>query len=270
MSLLACKGVDLSIADIQVVRSLDLSVARGESWSLLGPNGIGKTTLLRCLAGLIEPDAGDVNLDTLPLSAMRRRNVAQKLGMLQQHTVYLFDADVLQIALTGRHPHLKRWDREGMNDMRRAEAALQAVDLEGFSRRGVTSLSGGEARRLAFAALLVQDPEVLLLDEPTNHLDMRHQLQIMEIISKLVSEERRSALTAVHDVNLAVRYSSHALMLFGGGEWRAGPSREVLTRANLERLYGCEVESVATPSGPRFYPVAGESLASSRLSRKAW
>jgi iron complex transport system ATP-binding protein len=268
MSRLACRGLDVSIADIQVTRSLDLSLVGGESWSLLGPNGIGKTTLLRCLAGLIEPDAGEIEMEAQPLSAMTRRNVARKLGMLQQHTVYLFDAEVLQIALTGRHPHLKRWDREGKDDVRQAEAALHAVDLEGFSRRGVTSLSGGEARRLAFAALLVQDPEILLLDEPTNHLDMRHQLQIMEITAQLVSRGRRIAFTALHDVNLAVQYSSHALMLFGGGEWQAGPSREVLTRANLERLYGCEVESVETETGPRFYPLAGASLATSWLSRK--
>lgn len=256
MSPLHCHQLDVGIADVMVVRSLTLSLNPGELWGLLGPNGIGKTTLLKCLAGLIEPDRGDVILGDQILSDMARRNIALRLGMLQQHTLYLFDANVLQIALTGRHPHLRRWDRESSRDFERAKSALSSVGLEGFSERGVTTLSGGEARRLAFATLLVQEPEVMLLDEPTNHLDMRHQVQIMDIAARLVVDENRAALAALHDVNLASSYCSHVLLLFGDGEWKAGTVDEVLTRANLEQLYGCAVETIQTQSGHRFHPVS--------------
>lgn len=268
MMLLECRGVDVTIAGIEVTRGLDLALRPGELWGLLGPNGIGKTTLLKCLAGLRAPDKGEIRLHDRPLASMSRREVARRLGMLQQHTVYLFDASVLQIALTGRHPHMGRWDREHSGDVQRAERALQAVDLDGFEARGVTSLSGGEARRLAFAALLVQDPRVLLLDEPTNHLDLRHQLSIMEVATNLVRQGERTALSALHDVNLAARYCTHVLMLFGTGEWRAGRCEEILGRASLERLYGCEVEEIETAAGARFHPVSSGSVTFSCTSSK--
>ena len=183
--------------------------------------------------------------------------------MLQQHTVYLFDSSAIQIALTGRHPHLRQWDRESQADIQAAQKALHAVGLEHFENRDVTSLSGGEARRLAFATLLVQDPDILLLDEPTNHLDLRTQLQIMDIASKNVASKNQVALCALHDVNLAARYCSHVLMLFGDGEWQAGESPEMLRGDLLERLYGCQVETIETAHGPRFHPLGVDSGATS-------
>jgi iron complex transport system ATP-binding protein len=255
MTLLSCRDLDVSIAGIPVVRSLNLALRPGEFWGLLGSNGIGKTTLLKCLAGLIPPDGGAIELDSQPLGSMTRKEAAQRLGMLQQHTVYLFDSSALQIALTGRHPHLKRWDRESHDDVEMATNALSAVGLDGFADREVTSLSGGEARRLAFASLLVQAPGILLLDEPTNHLDLRHQLQIMDIASGLVTRQGNVAFSALHDVNLAARYCSHILMLFGEGEWKAGSCSEMLESELLERLYGCRVETIETANGPRFHPL---------------
>lgn len=255
MSALACLNLDVSIAGIAVARKLDIEFNPGEFWGLMGSNGIGKTTLLKCLAGLNVPENGAVELDSKPLNELTRRQTAQRLGMLQQHTVYLFDSSAVQIALTGRHPHLNRWDRESESDLIAAKTALQAVGLDRFEDRQVTSLSGGEARRLAFATLLVQDPEILLLDEPTNHLDLRHQLQIMNIAAQNVADRNQLALCALHDVNLAARYCSHILMLFGNGEWQAGKSSEMLRGDLLERLYGCQVETVETAHGPRFHPL---------------
>lgn len=254
-SLLACRNLAVSIADVSVVRELDLELRPGEFWGLMGSNGIGKTTLLKCLAGLSQPNEGEISLDGAPLKTLSRKQVAQRLGMLQQHTVYLFDSSAMQIALTGRHPHLKRWDSESPKDFEAARNALAAVDLERFEDREVTSLSGGEARRLAFAALLVQAPRVLLLDEPTNHLDLRHQLRIMDIAARNVAGQEQLALCALHDVNLASRYCSHILMLFGDGDWQAGEAQDMLREDLLERLYGCRVETIETAHGRRFHPL---------------
>ena len=254
MTSLVCQSLDVSIAGQAVCNDLDLELAGGQFWGLLGPNGIGKTTLLKCMAGLTLPDAGTVLLQNQAIEKLPRRVIARLLGMLQQHTVYVFDASVLETALTGRHPHLSYWQREGADDKQKAMEEIRAVDLAGFEARSVTGLSGGEARRLAFASLMIQEPAILLLDEPTNHLDMKHQVRIMNRIDKQVKEERRSALTALHDVNLAARYCSHILMLFGNGEWRAGPADELLTGDLLEKLYQCRVETVETSSGRRFLP----------------
>lgn len=251
---LNCQSLDVSIAGITICRQLNLELGAGQFWGLLGPNGIGKTTLLKCMAGLMPADAGTVLLENQAIDKLPRRTIARHLGMLQQHTVYVFDASVLETALTGRHPHLGYWEREGATDRQKALAAIRAVDLEGFEARSVTGLSGGEARRLAFASLMVQEPAILLLDEPTNHLDMKHQIRIMDRVEKQVNEEQCATLAALHDVNLAARYCSHILMLFGDGEWQAGPTAELLNRKTLEKLYQCPVESVQTSGGSRFLP----------------
>ena len=254
MTSLVCQSLDVSIGGKDICSKLDLDLEPGQFWGLLGPNGIGKTTLLKCMAGLIAPDAGSVLLENQAIDKLPRRAIARLLGMLQQHTVYVFDAGVLETALTGRHPHLGYWEREGPQDKQKALDAIRAVDLEGFEARSVTGLSGGEARRLAFASLIVQEPAILLLDEPTNHLDMKHQVRIMNHVEMQVGEEQRSAMIALHDVNLAARYCSHILMLFGDGDWQAGPVNELFNQENLERLYQCPVEPVQTASGKRFLP----------------
>jgi len=253
---LECQSLHVSIADTVICRNLDIKVSPGQFWGLLGPNGIGKTTLLKCMAGLKPPDAGTVTLGSQPIESLPRRAIARLVGMLQQHTVYVFDASVLETAMTGRHPHLAYWEREGAQDKQKALDAIRAVDLEGFESRSVTGLSGGEARRLAFAALIVQEPTIFLLDEPTNHLDINHQIRIMNRVELQVQKQARCAMIALHDVNLAARYCSHILLLFGDGEWQAGPVTELLTPENLERLYQCPVETVETSAGRRFLPAA--------------
>jgi iron complex transport system ATP-binding protein len=254
MTVLECKHLELQIGDVEVAANLDLKLAPGEFWGLLGPNGIGKTTLLKCLAGLSTPASGQILLESRDLNTLPRKLVARHIGMLQQHTIYVFDSSVMQTVLTGRHPHLAYWEREGPNDLEKAHEALHAVELDGFAGRSVTGLSGGEARRLAFAALLVQDPEVMLLDEPTNHLDLRHQVQIMGMIRNRIRQGEYSAIAALHDINLAARYCSHILMLLGNGNWEAGPRETMLNETNLEKLYGCPVEMIQGKNGSRFHP----------------
>jgi len=258
MTALSCNHLNLRIADVQVVTDFNLELKPGSLWGLLGSNGAGKTTLLRCMAGLLPPDDGDVLLESRSIDELPRRVLARHVGMLQQHTAYVFDSNVMQIALTGRHPHLGHWQREGPEDIEKALQALTAVGLEDFVERNVANLSGGEARRLAFAALLVQQPDILLLDEPTNHLDLRHQLQIMGMIRSRTVFDGAAGIAALHDVNLAARYCTHVVMLFGQGQWCAGTTSEMLNESSLERLYGCAVEELNGREGARFYPLTAD------------
>jgi len=255
MTRLKCSHLDLSIAGIQVVADFNLELSPGSFWGLLGSNGVGKTTLLKCLAGLLPPKGGQVLLESRAMDELPRRVLARHVGMMQQHTAYVFDSSVLQIALTGRHPHLGYWQRESPADIDKTQAALAAVGLGDFTQRSVTGLSGGEARRLAFAALLVQEPDIMLLDEPTNHLDLRHQVQIMGMIRDRTVGAASTAIAALHDVNLAARYCSHVVMLFGQGQWCAGSTGQMLSESSLQRLYGCAVEKLDGTQGPRFYPL---------------
>lgn len=256
MSVFSCRDLEVHIGGICVARDLSLDIHPGEFWGLLGPNGIGKTTLLKCLAGLERPAGGSVLLESRDIDVLPRKLLARHIGMLQQHTVYVFDSSVIQTVLTGRHPHLGYWEREGPVDFEMARSALDSVDLEGFSERSVTGLSGGEARRLAFATLLLQQPDLMLLDEPTNHLDLRHQLRIMRMIREHTQRKDGSALAALHDINLAARYCSHIVMLFGKGDWIAGPATDMLNEEALQKLYGCPVERLESRLGPRFHPAS--------------
>jgi iron complex transport system ATP-binding protein len=236
MNRLGCRGLTLSIGGVSIVREFDFALEPGSFWGLLGANGTGKTTLLKCLAGLRTPDVGQVELDGIRIDELPRRVLARHVGMLQQHTAYAFDSSVLQTALTGRHPHLGYWQREGQEDIGKAIAALDAADLNGLAERSVTGLSGGEARRLAFATLLVQEPRIMLLDEPTNHLDLRHQVWIMGMIRALSMQSEGAAIAALHDVTCGTVLQPRADALWQ----RRWAARTVeVDETSLERLQLC-------------------------------
>ena len=178
--ILECRDLCVSIGGQRVVDSLDLEVSAGQSIGILGPNGVGKTTLLLALAGVRGKDAGTVSLDGRDMARLPRREIARGLGMLTQNTRFAFDASALEVALSGRHPHIGTLGRESAADIDTARKALEDVGLDALAERSCRELSGGEQRRLALATVLAQDPAVMLLDEPTNHLDPARQVAILD------------------------------------------------------------------------------------------
>lgn len=255
-ALLSAHDLDVEIGDVRVATDLNLAIGAGEFWGLLGPNGVGKTTLLKTLAGVFEPLTGGIRLQGEPMHELSRRQIARRLGMLPQHTHYAFDATCLETALVGRHPHLKAWSRERRVDRMMAREALADLGLLALADRSCMDLSGGESRRLALATVLVQDPGVMLLDEPTNHLDPANQVTILNVLERRVREQRKSAIMALHEVNLATCYCSHVVLLYGNGEWDAGPTAQLLTAENLSRLYRCRIRLI-DDGRQRVFAVAG-------------
>ena len=162
----------LAVAGRTLCRDLSARFVPGENWVILGANGSGKTTLLHTLAGLRRPEAGEVRLDGRALGDIPHRRRARRLGVLLQDYEAALPATVLDVVLTGRHPHLGRWQWEDETDRQLAAKALAAMDLAGFGARLLATLSGGERRRAEIAALLAQDAPVGLLGEPTNHLPL--------------------------------------------------------------------------------------------------
>ena len=255
--ILSIRDLDVQIGSVVVADKLDLDVESGQFWGLLGPNGVGKTTLLKTLAGVHPAERGQIRLDGQLLDGLSRRHIARRLGMLSQHTDYAFDATCEQTALVGRHPHLKAWSRETRADRALARQALADLGLSDLAERSCMSLSGGESRRLALATVLVQDPALLLLDEPTNHLDPANQVTILDVLVHRVRNQSRAAIAALHEVNLATCYCTHVVMLMGNGEWLAGPTSELLNTENLSRLYGCRIRLV-DDGQQRVFAVAGQ------------
>lgn len=235
--LLATVDLRVQVQQRVLVDQLNLQVRHGEFWCLLGPNGAGKTLLLHTLAGARAPAAGQVHVAGRPLGAWPLNELACWRGMLPQQLHDAFGAPVLDVVLQGRHPHLSRWSWEGEEDQALARAALQRVDLAGFDDRDVTTLSGGERQRVALATLLVQDPPLALLDEPLAHLDLAHQIAMAELMAAEVRERGRAAVMSVHDLSLAQRVGTHALLLGAGEAW-AGPIDEVLREDTLSRVFG--------------------------------
>jgi iron complex transport system ATP-binding protein len=220
----------------ELVRELSVEFAPGELVAILGRNGSGKTLTLHTLAGLRPPDAGRVTLDGTALPELRRRALALRLGLLPQDLEDAFVTTAIETVLIGRHPHLAFWQWESAADECLARAALAAVDLSDFAARRTDTLSGGEQRRVAVAALLAQQPGIFLLDEPTNHLDPHHQLAVLGLFRELASSGR-TVITTLHDPTLAARFADRVLLLYGDGRWSLGPLATTLTAAKLSELY---------------------------------
>ncbi len=220
----------------ELVRDLSVQFTPGEVVAILGRNGSGKTLTLHTLAGLRTAAAGEVLLDGTPLLQFKRRSVALRLGLLPQDLEDAFVTTAMETVLIGRHPHLALWQWETAEDERLAREALAAVDLQDFAVRRTDTLSGGEQRRVAVAALLAQQPGIFLLDEPTNHLDPHHQLAVLGLFREL-AHQGRTVVTTLHDPTLAARFADRALLLFGDGRWSLGPVSSALTAVSLSELY---------------------------------
>ena len=244
MPLLAAKNLSLSVGELVICQNITLNFEANQIWAILGRNGAGKTTLLHTLAGLRAPLSGSIELLGQPLSHLKKRAVAHKLGILFQQQDEPFPASVIETALIGRHPFIKSWRGESYKDFDIATKALRSVELEGFQDRFSNSLSGGEKQRLKIATLLTQTPQIMLLDEPTNHLDLNHQIKLLNLIVHSIKERQGLIIMVLHDLNLAARFCTHALLLNANDEPLQGTLADVLQTQHLERAYGWPVERI--------------------------
>jgi iron complex transport system ATP-binding protein len=251
--MLAVENVSLAMAGRTLCSALSFVVNPGERWVVVGPNGVGKTTLLATLAGLRPPASGTVRIEGRAIREWTPRERALRVGLLPQDTIDAFPDTALEIAISGRHPHVARWRAESPDDVAAATTALADVDCAGLAQRNVQTLSGGERRRVALAMLLAQDPAIMLLDEPTNHLDVAHEVRVLDLLARRVSTGRRAIVMSIHDLTLAARHASHAL-LFGSEGVRAGPASEMLTAGNLSALYRQPLVAVPHAGGTAFLP----------------
>ena len=254
--LLSAVDLELAIGDRTLFRGLSFEIAAGECWVILGRNGSGKTTLLHTLAGLRRPAGGRVLMQGTPLEALPRRELARQRGLLQQDSVDVFPATVLETVLGGRHPHLSRWGPEPRESHDIARAAIATVGMEARSDSDVRTLSGGERRRVALAALLAQAPLLYLLDEPSSHLDLHYQLELLDLLHRTVREDGKALLMVLHDLNLAARYADHLIVLDGTAT-RAGPASALLDADALSRLYGVALRAVGDGASRAFVPQRG-------------
>jgi len=256
MSVLATRDLIIDVPGREGGKPLNITIESGQVWGVLGPNGAGKTTLLHTLAGLHAPRSGSVQLNESVLGQLRRRHIAQCLGLVFQDRQDGFPATVLETALIGRHPYLSPWQMEGAEDYARAEDALERLDVAHLRDRLVSTLSGGERQRVAIATVLTQAPNVWLADEPTNHLDLHHQSAVMALMAEQANQGQ-AVIMCLHDLNLAARWCDHVLLLYPNGEACWGPRDSMLVPSALESLYRQKLAVVEVDGAPVFVPIKG-------------
>ena len=227
-----------------LVEGLDWQAGAGQCWCIIGRNGAGKSTLLRTLAGMRAPEGGSVEMDGRALDAWPLPELARRRAFLAQSRSDAFAYRVMETVLMARHPYHADRYWEGSDDHLAAEAALRALDVLDLAPRDVRTLSGGERQRVAIAALLAQDTPLLLLDEPANALDLAHQVSVMRLLAALCREQGKTVVMVGHDLNLAHRVASHALLLMGDGAWRAGPVAEAMQPDILSACLGHPIHTI--------------------------
>ena len=252
--MLRTAGLTVVAGGRELCRGLDLSVAAGELWAVLGCNGSGKTTLLHTLAGLAPAASGHIWVLGKPLAAYPRRALGCALGILLQHEPEEFWGSLAEYVMLGRHPHAHSILGPVAPDVQAVALALAEFDLEALAGRSYVTLSGGERQRARLAQLWAQRPALMLLDEPLQHLDLRHQLQTMELLRQAARDRQCAALLVLHDLTYAGR-CDHMLMMYGDGRFAAGRTEDLLQPQMLESLYGCHVRAFGSGTDVHFIPV---------------
>jgi len=254
MTKLQIKNLSVQIGNKQICTGLNLNLQPAQIWGILGRNGTGKTTLLHSIAGLRQATNGQILLGDCDITQLPRKIIAQKLGLLLQHSEDAFPSSVLETVISGRHPHIENWRWENTDDYVKARQALQQVNMQNFEQRQINELSGGERQRVAIATLLTQDPDIFLLDEPNSHLDLHYQINILHNLSQYAQTRQRIIFMSLHDINLAARFCTHLLFLFDDLKTLSGPADKLLNTNNLSELFQHPINAIKNASQTFYHP----------------
>jgi iron complex transport system ATP-binding protein len=258
------RGLILDVRDVSfrysaaardALSGVSLAVTAGEFVALLGPNGSGKTTLVRVALGLQAPRTGTAAVLGRPVAEWPRRDLARVVAVVPQREDNLFPQRVRETVRLGRYPHLGPWTAERAEDRATVERALERCDVAGLADRWLWALSGGEYQRVRIARALAQEPRLLVLDEPTASLDLRHEMELFELVRRLVDGSGLAAVLVTHDVNLAARFADRLALLSEGVVRAAGRPAEVLRRDVAEAVFGWPLTISSVDDRPQIIPL---------------
>lgn len=258
------KNLRFKYDDSWVLNGLSFEVKEGEILGIIGPNGSGKTTILRILSSVLIPQGGEVRIRGKNLLELKQKEIAQIVGVVPQDTYFPFPFTVGEVVLMGRSPWFSGFGFESSEDLQIASQAMALTNTLSFSNRLIFELSGGERQRVIIARALAQEAQVMLLDEPTAYLDIGYQIEIYDLIKKLNAEKKLTLIIVSHDLNLASEYCDRLILLEGGRIYKMGTPKEVITEDNLSRVYQSKilVEENPITGAPRV------TLLSKLMSRK--
>jgi len=265
MITLELQGVSLGYGRNLVIRNMSFQVTPGELVGLIGPNGCGKTSIIKALSRVISPHSGKILLDGKVISCIPREDLARLVGVVPQNPTLPEAFTAFEIVLMGRNPHLGLLRYEGMRDLAIVWWAMKRTATDSLAERRMSELSGGERQRVTIARVLAQEPKAILLDEPTANLDISHQVELLDLIKNLCLEENLTVLVALHDLNLAAQYCDRLLLISSGRVHAEGTPWEVISPANIKETYGAE--SCVYPHPANHLPVVLLSAGSSKPAK---
>lgn len=235
---LEVQGLRFGYNNSEVLKGIDFKAMPGRLLSLVGPNGSGKSTLLRCMNNILTPSQGLVAVDGREVRSLSRMEAARIMSYVPQSIHRVFPHSVFDVVAMGRRPHLG-W-RGGGRDKEKVWEVLDRMGLVELAMNPFTRLSGGQQQKVLIARTLVQETGLILLDEPTSNLDIWHQLDVLNVARTMVEEKGVTVIMAMHDLNLAARYSHDLLMLKDGQVVMTGGPEDVLTRDNIADVYNVD------------------------------
>ncbi|KGM96197.1 ABC transporter ATP-binding protein [Clostridium botulinum] len=234
------KALDLQVylGNNHILKGVSIEVRKKEFVGIIGPNGSGKSTLLKCIYRSLKPSKGTILIDDKDINSFSIKETARTFAVMSQFNNYNFDFTVLDMVLMGRAPHKGFIERDNALDYRIVRESLEKVEMQDYSKRNFSSLSGGEKQRIILARALAQKTPGLILDEPTNHLDIKYQLQLMSIVKGL----NKTVVAAIHDLNIAAMYCDKIYAMKSGKIFKYGTPKEVLTKDIIKELYDVEAD----------------------------
>lgn len=238
------KGCD----DTPVLKEISALIRGPQVVSILGPNGVGKSTLIHCINKILEPTGGKVFLDDVETTEYSLKDMAKRISYVPYSSSDTFPLTVVDTVLLGRHPHAG-WKTTD-EDLRKVYEVLERLDISDLAMRFFNELSAGQHQKVMLARGLVQEPDVILLDEPTSNLDIRHQLGISRMLRELSRTDGILVIMISHDLNIAARYSDNIILMHEGRIFAAGSPKDVLTEENIRTVYGVESKIIDDEGRP--------------------
>jgi len=261
MNIIQVENLSFSYTRQPILQNLTFAVPGGVFLAIAGPNGAGKTTLLSLLCGLLKPKAGSVTIDAANVNSYSVKRLAQKIALVRQEFVPVFDFTVAEVVAMARTPYSNILSFETQADMRIIADALEVTDTAKFARRTLRELSGGERQRVFIARALAQDTPILLLDEPTSFLDFRHQIAVYDLLKNMQQEKDKTIVTVTHDINLAAQYCDQTLLLAGDNAYYTGRTQAILSCRNIEEVFGVKTVALDVGQHTFFFPLGKRAAA---------
>lgn len=236
------KNIYAGYNEVDVIHDISLKIEKGKSLCILGPNGCGKTTLLKAMAGII-PSKGEILIDGIDIKKMKRHEIARKIAVMTQISSVYFSYTVFETVLLGRYLYIQNsiLKTPTQRDIQYTEECLEAVGLLELRDTQISTLSGGQLQRVFLARTLAQEPDIILLDEPTNHLDLKYQKELIDYLKKWSKETGNTIVGVFHDINLAMNLADDILVMENGKLAGYGESKSIVSGPLLNRVYQMDI-----------------------------